>query len=166
MGSCGWADGPRSKLFLRFDRFDRFVSALVVRAATITSMAELREKIHALLGPRPGWTHVGVNPAIDERRAGAHHTLSAATRNPRPRWTSAPLERQIADAIRHLGRAFLKQCTPVTATPPPPPAEGLRRTDRASRQFTAGLSRRPSPPMKAGRRIWRAWRAGRHARAA
>ena len=66
---------PRLKLFLRFDRFDRFVSALLL-APRDQINAKIRADIHALLAKAFNGRTSAFEAAVDDSAAGAaafHH---------------------------------------------------------------------------------------------
>ena len=84
MGILRLGERPKVRVFLRFDRFDRFVSALVFVPRDRYD-TRVREKIHAILAQGLQRAHVGGD--ADARRIRCWRaciTSSAATTAPRP----------------------------------------------------------------------------------
>jgi glutamate dehydrogenase len=123
---------PKVKLFLRFDRFDRFVSALLFAPRDHVN-SELRLKIHALLARALDGRMSAAIPAIDESALVRVHYIIGRNPGPRPRVDVRALERQIADAIRTWDDAFLDAMIGLHGR-----AEGLRRAGLRAAHFTAG----------------------------
>ncbi|MGZ5929661.1 MAG: NAD-glutamate dehydrogenase [Rhizomicrobium sp.] len=132
MGILRLGGRPKVKLFLRFDRFDRFVSALVFAPRDHVN-GELREKIHALLARALDGRMSASYPAIDESALVRIHYIIGRNQGPRPQVDIRALERQIADAIRTWDDAFLEALSARHGR-----AEGLRRLTARAAQFTAG----------------------------
>ena len=142
MGILRLGGRPKVRLFLRFDRFDRFVSALLFAPRDHIN-GELREKIHAILAKRPERAHVGLDPAIDESALVRMHYIIGRNQGPRPQVDVRALEREIADAITTWDDAFLEALS-RPSWPRRGPAPPRPRAPRNSRPAIAA----PSPPMK------------------
>ncbi len=132
MGILRLGGRPKVKLFLRFDRFDRFVSALVFAPRDHIN-GELREKIHAILAKALDGRLSASNPAIDESALVRIHYIIGRNQGPRPQVDVRALERQIADAIRTWDDAFLDALSARHGH-----AEGQRRLSARAAQFTPG----------------------------
>ncbi len=132
MGILRLGGRPKIKLFLRFDRFDRFVSALLFAPRDHVN-GELREKIHAILARALDGRMSASYPAIDESNLVRIHYIIGRNPGPRPQVDVRALERQIADAIRTWDDAFLEALSARHGG-----AEGLRRLAARGAQFTPG----------------------------
>ena len=132
MGILRLGGRPKIKLFVRFDRFDRFVSALLF-APRDNINAELREKIHALLAKAFNGRLSAAIPAIEESNLVRIHYIVGRNPGPRPHADVKVLERQIADAIRTWDDAFLDALSVRHGR-----ADGLRRMNARAVQFTPG----------------------------
>jgi glutamate dehydrogenase len=89
---------PRLKLFLRFDRFDRFVSALLLAPRDHMS-AKLRTDIHALLAKAFNGRMTASDAAADESALARLHYIIGRNEGPLPRVDVRDLERQISQLI-------------------------------------------------------------------
>ena len=133
MGILRLGGRPKVKLFLRFDRFDRFVSALVFAPRDHVT-AGLREKIHAILARALDGRMSAAIPAIDDESTLVRiHYIIGRNLGPRPRVDIRGLEQQIANAIKTWDDAFLEALSARHGR-----AEGLRRLNARGAQFTAG----------------------------
>ena len=132
MGILKLGGRPKIKLFLRFDRFDRFVSALLFAPRDHIN-GELREKIHAILAKTFNGRMSASIPAIDESNLVRVHYIIGRNQGPRPTADVRVLERQIADAIRTWDDAFLEALSARHGR-----AEGLRRLAARGAEFKAG----------------------------
>src|SRR5579871_2179528 len=143
MGILRLGGRPKIKLFLRFDRFDRFVSVLLF-APRDNINGELREKIHAILAKAFNGRMSAAIPAIEESNLVRIHYIIGRNPGPRPHAEVRVLERQIADAIRTWDDAFLEALSARHGR-----AEGLRRLNARGAQFTAGYRSVFSPEQAA-----------------
>ncbi len=132
MGILRLGGRPQVKLFLRFDRFDRFVSALVFAPRDHVN-GELRAKIHAILAKALDGRMSASIPAIDENALVRIHYIIGRNQGPRPVVDIRALEHQIADAIRTWDDAFLEAMSARHGR-----AEGLRRVTARAVQFSPG----------------------------
>jgi glutamate dehydrogenase len=132
MGILRLGGRPKVKLFLRFDRFDRFVSALLFAPRDHIN-GELREKVHAILAKALDGRMSASIPAIDESALVRIHYIIGRNQGPRPQVDVRALERQIADAIRTWDDALLDAMSARHGR-----TEGLRRLTARVAQFTAG----------------------------
>jgi glutamate dehydrogenase len=89
---------PRLKLFLRFDRFDRFVSALLLAPRGHMS-AKLRTDIHALLAKAFNGRMTASDAAADDSAMVRLHYIIGRNEGPLPRVDVRDLERQIGQMI-------------------------------------------------------------------
>ncbi len=89
---------PRLKLFLRFDRFDRFVSALLLAPRDHIN-AKLRADIHALLAKAFNGRTSAFEAAVDESPLVRLHYIIGRNDGPLPRVDVRQLERQIGAMI-------------------------------------------------------------------
>ena len=100
---------PRLKLFLRFDRFDRFVSALLV-APRDHLTAKLRDDIHALLAKALNGRTSASEASIDEGALVRLHFIIGRNDGPLPKVDVRELERQISALLTtwddHLANAM------------------------------------------------------------
>ncbi|HKQ45148.1 MAG TPA: NAD-glutamate dehydrogenase [Rhizomicrobium sp.] len=100
---------PRLKLFLRFDRFDRFVSAMLLAPRDHIN-AEIRGDIHALLAKALNGRTSAVDTAVDESPLMRLHYIIGRNDGPLPKADVRDLERQIAQLITtwddHLAEAL------------------------------------------------------------
>jgi glutamate dehydrogenase len=89
---------PRLKLFLRFDRFDRFVSALLL-APRDNINAKLRGDIHALLARAFNGRTSAVDAAVDDSALVRLHYIIGRNEGALPKVDVRELERQIGQLI-------------------------------------------------------------------
>ncbi|HWX89102.1 MAG TPA: hypothetical protein VNY75_02275, partial [Rhizomicrobium sp.] len=89
---------PRLKLFLRFDRFDRFVSALLL-APRDQINAKLRTDIHALLAKAFDGRTSAFEAAVDDSALVRLHFIIGRNDGPLPKIEVRELERQICELI-------------------------------------------------------------------
>jgi glutamate dehydrogenase len=85
---------PRLKLFLRFDRFDRFVSALLLAPRRQMS-AKLQADIHALLAKALNGRTSAVEAAVDDSPLVRLHYIIGRNDGPMPKVDVRTLERDI-----------------------------------------------------------------------
>jgi len=89
---------PRLKLFLRFDRFDRFVSALLL-APRDQINAKIRVDIHALLAKAFNGRASAFEAAVDESALVRLHFIIGRNDGPLPQVEVRELERQISALV-------------------------------------------------------------------
>ena len=88
----------RLRLFLRFDRFDRFVSALLLAPRDHIN-AKLRGEIHALLAKAFNGRASAFDAAVDDSALVRLHYIIGRNEGPLPKVDVRALERQIAQLI-------------------------------------------------------------------
>jgi glutamate dehydrogenase len=108
LGVLRLGERPRVRVFLRFDRFDRFASALVYLPRDRYD-ARARERIHALLAKAFDGRMSAATPAIDETQLARIHFIIGRNKGPRPEVQVHRLEAEIRAAIRTWGDGFA-QC--------------------------------------------------------
>ncbi len=107
MGVLRLGERPKVRVFLRFDRYDRFVSALVyVPRERYDSQA--REKIHQLLARAFNGRMSASTPVIDETPLARIHFIIGRNTGPRPVVEERQLEADIRAAIRTWGDGFIQ----------------------------------------------------------
>jgi glutamate dehydrogenase len=89
---------PRVRLFLRFDRFDRFVSALLLAPRDHIN-AKIRTDIHALLAKAFNGRMSAFDAAIDDSPLVRLHYIIGRNEGALPRVDVRELERQIAQLV-------------------------------------------------------------------
>ena len=131
MGILRLGGRPKIKLFLRFDRFDRYVSALMYAPRDHIN-GELRHKIHALLAKALDGRMSASIPAIDEESALVRiHYIIGRNQSPRPTVDVRALEHRIAETIKTWDDAFLEALSAGHGR-----AEGLRRLSARQAKFS------------------------------
>ena len=123
---------PKVKLFLRYDRFDRFVSALLY-APRDHITHEIRDRIHAILARALNGRLSASTPAIDESALVRIHYIIGRNDGPRPNVDVHALEREIEVAIKTWDDFFLDALCARYGR-----AEGLSRMTRRAARFTQG----------------------------
>ena len=98
---------PRTRLFLRFDRFDRFVSALVY-APRDRMTPEARLRVHRLLAEALGGRTSAADEAVGEGPLLRVHYIIGRNEGPRPPVDIAALERQVAAALETWDDGLVK----------------------------------------------------------
>jgi glutamate dehydrogenase len=89
---------PRLKLFLRFDRFDRFVSALLLAPRDLIN-ARLRTDIHALLARAFNGRTTAFDAAVDDSALVRLHYIIGRDEGPLPKVDVRELERRIGQLV-------------------------------------------------------------------
>jgi glutamate dehydrogenase len=131
MGALRLAERPRVRVFLRYDRYDRFVSALVyVPRERYDTQA--REKIHALLARALDGRMSASTPMIDESPLARVHFIVGRNPGPRPEVEERQLEADIRAAVRTWGDGFIQSLIREFGE-----AEGLRLLRRHAGAFPA-----------------------------
>ncbi|MGH6889727.1 MAG: NAD-glutamate dehydrogenase [Rhizomicrobium sp.] len=105
LGVLRLGERPRVRVFLRFDRFDRFVSALVYLPRDRYD-ARARERIHGLLAKAFDGRMSAATPAIDETQLARIHFIIGRNKGARPDVQVHELEAEIRAAIRTWGDGF------------------------------------------------------------
>ncbi|MEY4964578.1 MAG: hypothetical protein RL274_161 [Pseudomonadota bacterium] len=98
---------PRLRLFLRFDRFDRFVSVILL-APRDHLTAPIREQIHALLARALNGRTSAFDAAVDESPLLRLHFIIGSNDGPLPKVDVRALEHQIAGMVETWDDAFAK----------------------------------------------------------
>jgi glutamate dehydrogenase len=99
MGVLRLGERPKVRVFLRFDRFDRFVSALVYVPRDRYD-THIREKIHAILAERFDGRVTAATPMLDDSVLARVHFIIGRNEGPRPDVDVRILEADIRAAIR------------------------------------------------------------------
>jgi glutamate dehydrogenase len=123
---------PKVRLFLRFDRFDRFVSALLF-APRERMNAEIRERIHALLAKALNGRTSASDVAIDESGLARIHYIMGRNVGPRPRADIAALEHEIGETLKTWDDAFLEAMSARYGR-----SEGVRLAVARAAKFSPG----------------------------
>jgi glutamate dehydrogenase len=90
---------PKVRVFLRFDQFDRFISALVYVPRDRYD-THVREKIHAILARAFDGRMSAATPTIDDSVLARVHYIVGRNEGPRPQVDAHALEGEIRAAIR------------------------------------------------------------------
>ncbi|HTT97524.1 MAG TPA: NAD-glutamate dehydrogenase [Rhizomicrobium sp.] len=99
LGILRLGERPKVKVFVRFDRFDRFVSCLVYVPRDRYD-TEAREKIHEILAKTFNGRMSASTPTIDESALARVYYIVGRNEGPRPHVDLHSLEGKIRDAIR------------------------------------------------------------------
>ena len=142
---------PRLKLFLRFDRFDRFVSALLVAPRDHLN-AKVRGDIHALLAKALNGRTSAFDASMDESALVRLHFIIGRNDGPLPKVDVRALEQQIS-ASSPLGTII----SPMRCAPRMAAAKALAAWPRSRRVFRRAIAA-PFPPMKAPA-TWPPWKS-------
>ncbi len=105
MGALRLGERPKVKLFVRFDRFDRFVSILayVPRDRYDT---RVRERIHAILAHTFNGRMTSAQPMIDDSALARVHFIVGRNDGQRPHVDIRALEDRVRAAIRTWGDGY------------------------------------------------------------
>ncbi len=99
LGILALGDRPKVRVFLRFDRFDRFVSAFVfVPRDRYTTAA--RERIHAILARAFDGRMTAAHPMLDDTALARVYFIVARNQGARPQVDVKVLENEIRATIR------------------------------------------------------------------
>jgi len=123
LGILNLGERPKVRLFLRFDRFDRFVSILAFIPRERYSGA-IREKIHAILARAFDGRTSAATPMLDDESLARVHYIVGRNPGPRPAVDVKQLENEIRAAIRTWEDGFSDA---VRSTHPETAADLLRR---------------------------------------
>ena len=105
LGILNLGERPKVRLFLRFDRFDRYVSALVFIPRERYSGA-VREKIHAILARAFDGRQSAATPMLDDEALARVHYIIGRNEGPLPDADVKELESEIRAAIRTWDDGF------------------------------------------------------------
>jgi glutamate dehydrogenase len=133
---------PTVRVFLRFDRFDRFVSALVFVPRDRYD-THVRERIHLILAQALNGRVSAATPTIDESVLARVHYIVGRNEGARPAISVPHLEEQIRGAIRTWDDGFAQAMEEVHGE-----TDGMRLLQERQAQFSAGY-RGSFTPMEA-----------------
>jgi glutamate dehydrogenase len=105
IGILQLGERPKVRVFLRFDRFDRFVSALVFVPRDRYDTGS-RERIHAILAKAFDGRMSSATPTLDDTLLARVHYIIGRHEGPRPHVDVHHLEADIRDAIRTWDDGF------------------------------------------------------------
>src|SRR5215471_13512724 len=105
LGILNLADRPKVRIFLRFDKFDRYVSALVFFPRERYS-GSVRMKIHALLARAFNGRQSAAVPMLEDEALARVHYIIGSNEGPRPEADIKKLEAEIKSAIRTWDDGF------------------------------------------------------------
>ena len=131
LGILRLGERPKVRVFLRFDRFDRFVSALVYVPRDRYD-TRVRENIHAILAEAFNGRMSAAHPSLDDTMLARVHYIIGRNEGPRPIVDVAALEGDIRDAIRTWEDGFSDALMAAHGE-----AEGLRLFYRHAAAFPA-----------------------------
>jgi len=123
---------PRLKLFLRFDHFDRFVSAILL-APRDHFNATVREQVHALLAKALNGRTSAFDAAVDESPLVRLHFIIGRNEGPMPKVDVRALEQQIAGIIETWDDALGKAMSDVHGR-----TEGFAKLKARDPRFSPG----------------------------
>jgi glutamate dehydrogenase len=106
IGILQLGERPKVRVFLRFDRFDRFVSALVFVPRDRYD-THSRERIHAILAKAFNGRMSAATPTLDDSLLARVHYIIGRNEGPRPHADVHHLEAEIRDAIRTWDDGFV-----------------------------------------------------------
>ncbi|MGZ5930798.1 MAG: NAD-glutamate dehydrogenase [Rhizomicrobium sp.] len=133
---------PTVRVFLRFDRFDRFVSALVFVPRDRYD-THARERIHHILAQAFDGRMSSSTPTIDESVLARVHYIVGRNEGARPHVSVQQLEEEIRDAIRTWEDGFAEALENVHGE-----TEGLKLLQERQAHFSPGY-RGVFSPMEA-----------------
>ncbi len=131
MGILRLGERPKVRVFARFDRFDRFVSALVYVPRDRYD-TEVREKIHEILAKTFDGRPSAATPTIDDSMLARVHYIVGRNQGPRPQVDIRALEADIRAAIRTWEDGFADALVKEHGE-----ADGLRLFHRHADAFPA-----------------------------
>ncbi|HUJ02901.1 MAG TPA: NAD-glutamate dehydrogenase [Rhizomicrobium sp.] len=131
LGILRLGERPKVRVFLRFDRFDRFVSALVFVPRDRYD-TRVRENIHAILARALNGRMSAATPLLDESTLVRIHYIVGRNEGARPEVDVRALEGEIRDAIRTWEDGFSDALMATHGE-----AEGLRLFARHAAAFPA-----------------------------
>ena len=131
MGILRLGERPKVRVFARFDRFDRFVSALVYVPRDRYD-TEVRKKIHEILAKTFDGRPSAATPTIDNSMLARVHYIVGRNQGPRPQVDIRTLEADIRAAIRTWEDGFADALVKEHGE-----ADGLRLFHRHAEAFPA-----------------------------
>jgi glutamate dehydrogenase len=134
LGILKLGERPKVRVFLRFDRFDRFVSGLVFVPRDRYDTAA-REKIHAILAEALHGRMSAAVPTLDDSTLARVYYIIGRDEGPKPEVDARVLEERIRDAIRTWDDGF---CEALTARHGD--HEGTRLYHARAAQFSPGYT--------------------------
>ena len=123
---------PRTRLFLRFDRFDRFVSALLYAPRDRVTAANIA-RIHQLLANALGGRTSAADAGVGEGPLVRVHYIIGRNESPRPALDRAALEKQVAAALETWDDGLVRALSDGQS-----PAEGRALAARRAATFSPG----------------------------
>jgi len=132
LGILALGDRPKVRVFLRYDRFDRFVSALVFVPRERYNTAA-RERIHAILARAFDGRMTAAHPSLDDESLARVHFIVGRNPGPRPEVDVKTLEAEIRGAIRTWEDGFTAAIIAAHGD-----AEGTALLHRYGEAFPAG----------------------------
>jgi len=123
---------PRTRLFLRFDRFDRFASALVY-APRDRMTPQARTRVHELLAAALNGRTSAADEAVDEGPLLRVHYIIGRNDSPLPQVDLPALERQVSAALETWDDGLVKALSAAHG-----PAEGRLLVARRTAHFSPG----------------------------
>jgi glutamate dehydrogenase len=132
LGILRLGERPKVRVFLRFDRFDRFVSAFVYMPRDRYS-TEARERIHDVLAEAFHGRRTSATPTLDDSLLARIHYIVGRDEGPRPHVEVQVLEAEIRDAVRTWEDGFVHALTTAHGD-----VEGMQ----LFRRYTQGFSPR------------------------
>ncbi|HWD28698.1 MAG TPA: NAD-glutamate dehydrogenase [Rhizomicrobium sp.] len=133
---------PTVRVFLRFDRFDRFVSALVFVPRDRYD-TQARERIHEILAKALNGRLSAATPTIDDSVLARVHYIIGREEGARPQVSVQALEEQIRACIRTWDDGFIEAMDQIHGE-----IEGQRLAAERQAHFSAGY-RGSFSPMEA-----------------
>ncbi|HEX4301177.1 MAG TPA: NAD-glutamate dehydrogenase [Rhizomicrobium sp.] len=130
---------PTVRVFLRFDRFDRFVSALVFVPRDRYD-THARERIHHILAEALNGRLSAATPTIDDSVLARVHYIIGRNEGARPTVSVAHLEAQIRTAIRTWDDGFAEAMEAVHGE-----TDGMRLIQERQAHFSPGYRGSFSP---------------------
>ena len=134
LGILRLGERPKVRVFPRFDRFDRFVSALVFVPRERYDTAA-REKIHAILADAFNGRMSASTPTVDESALARIYYIVGRNDGPRPHVDTRVLEDRIRAAIRTWDDGFADALAARHGE-----AEGARLYQARAAQFSPGYT--------------------------
>src|SRR5205085_3642997 len=106
MGALRLGERPRVKLFVRFDRFDRFVS-VIAYVPRERYDSRVRVTIHAILARAFNGRMTTAAPTVDESTLARVHFIVGRNDGARPHVDIRALEHEVREAIMTWGDGYL-----------------------------------------------------------
>jgi glutamate dehydrogenase len=139
LGALRLGERPKVRAFVRFDRFDRFVSALVYVPRDRYD-TEAREAIHRILAEAFNGRMSAATPTIDDSALARVHYIVGRNEGPRPQIDIRAIEDRIRIAIRTWDDGFADALVARHGE-----AEGARLVEARAARFSAGYTGRFTP---------------------